>query len=339
MKALTTAAQIRDALKKLQPTRVAVAFIGEGWKKYISIHTLEEIIISPTNGSNPKAIEQLMAELGEARVHFLDNLHAKIFLGKSATVVGSCNLSNNGMADNKLLEVAVLTQEPVLIKQLADTFEDYKTRAIKLYPNEKSKRAKLIELAKQWQIAEWHGLNTEQTSETLLTDYQSILDRIHIVGFSGGLEYNKDIITTSIPETHGISLDDYFTEACSFLEEDDVIPGDWILNFDARLDGYPRKNGGIKWTHIHHVVSHGVIDSNNPDFKHTKLVGQAENLKCPKPPFKLDKQIKNLIYQLLASNEFPAILNQDNIDGGLALADKEVPTFRKKLQEKLRMAT
>ena len=83
MKLLTSSKEIRDGLSRIKPSRIAVAFVGSNWRDFVPAHYLEEIILSPTLGSNPKAIEDLFKELSPARVHFLDELHSKIYLGKS----------------------------------------------------------------------------------------------------------------------------------------------------------------------------------------------------------------------------------------------------------------
>jgi len=50
MRICSNAEQLRNALNEIKPTRIAVAYVGAGWKNYISLEHLEEIIVSPTLG-------------------------------------------------------------------------------------------------------------------------------------------------------------------------------------------------------------------------------------------------------------------------------------------------
>jgi hypothetical protein len=58
----------------------------------------------------------------EVDVHFVDNLHAKVFWGADGgAVIGSANLSENGMEDDRLIEAAVrlLPGDPSIEKFIA----------------------------------------------------------------------------------------------------------------------------------------------------------------------------------------------------------------------------
>ena len=334
MKICSNAIQHRDALKEIKPSKIAVAFVGEGWKKYVSPKQLKEIILSPTLGSNPKAIEQIMDMIGESNVYFLDNLHSKIYLGEESALLGSSNLSDNGLADFRLLETGVVLSDHPSLERLRSVFDTYKNRAMRLYPTKKSKKEKLHELIKQWQSSIWHGLNTDHGSEKspAITNYKSDLDRIHIAWYhqEDKLDYNEGAIDAVVPEAIGISPDDYFADAFSFHEKDIIQPGDWILYWRCRNDGYPCKNCNIDWLHVHHVVPNGVNDPN-----YTKLAGQAKNLKCPTPPFDLNqKRIKSIIREALSSIKFSELLSLDEAPWQLTPADKVVPEFLKYLRKK-----
>lgn len=79
---LSSLAELQSALDKIQPRRVAVAYLGAGWRDYLSLHSLDEILVSPTLGSNPWALAGLLAEAercGRPRVYFLEALHAKLY--------------------------------------------------------------------------------------------------------------------------------------------------------------------------------------------------------------------------------------------------------------------
>lgn len=328
MNILANAEHLRNTLRDLRPNKVAVAYVGTGWRKYISATHLQEIVLSPTLGSNPKAIEELIEEIGLDRVHFLDELHSKIYLAEKAALLGSCNLSDNGISDAGLLEAAVHLHEPAALLQLETTFNDYKSLALRRYPTQAAKKEKLQVLAKQWNTAIWHGLVTAETTGPFLKDYKSDLDRIHVVWHSHGeLEYDNAAIGAVIPDAE-VSPDDYFSTVLQFLEDDHVEPGDWILSWHSRNDGLPRKNGTISWLHVHHVVPHGIVDDT-----YTKLVGQASNLKCGAPPFQLDTPTKKLIRAALESDRFSALRSVDDAVWHLQPADDVTSEFLVCLRE------
>lgn len=308
MKVLVTAKHIRKALHDINPLRIAVAFVGSGWKKYIATEHLQEIVVSPSFGSNPKAIEEIMMEIGDENVYFLDQLHAKIYIGKEAALVGSCNLTDNGIAESRLLESAVLLNKSSSIQKLQSSFDTYKKLATTRYPNLQAKKDKLRTLTRQWNTAVWHDLISDESAEPAVVDYKSDLDTIHIVWYDpGDVEYNSDVIGAQLPDSKGVLLDDYFSEVLLFLEEDQVKQGDWILCWHCKKNGYPRKNGDVSWMRVHHVVPHGIVDD-----EYTKLVGEAKNLKPGNIPFRLDPTTKGIIRDALSSGQFPELLSLDD---------------------------
>ncbi|MCX7109838.1 MAG: phospholipase D family protein [Proteobacteria bacterium] len=334
MKIYSDAKQLREALKEIKPTRIAVAYVGAGWEKYISLKHLKEIIVSPTLGSNPFAIEEIMRKKGEENVHFLDRLHTKLYLGENSALLGSPNLSDNGFSDSGKFEAGVVISESSSLKKLNDIFQGYKNQAINDYPTQESKIKKLKQLVKLWKIAIWHGVNTACNDEKSpsIGDYQlSQLNRIHIVWYRPGkIAYNKGVIAAVVPESNGIEPEAYFSGMLNFLEKDSINIGDWILYWHSREDGYPRENGSIDWMQVHHVIPQGVDD--NP---WTKLVCQSPKTKIRPiaPPFTLDTRTKSLIRDALNLGEFPALLCLNGAVWRLAPADKVVPDFLSYIQE------
>lgn len=81
--------EIRRTVIDCKPLRIAVAYIGVDWKTFIpDTSCLESIIVSPTIGSNPSAIADLVKQIGWEKVVFLDELHAKTYIGKNSAVIG-----------------------------------------------------------------------------------------------------------------------------------------------------------------------------------------------------------------------------------------------------------
>lgn len=107
-----------------------------------------------------------------------------------------------------------------------------------------------------------------------------------------------------------------------FLEEDEITPGDWLLTWHQNEGGTPRKNGMIEWIYVHHVVPDGIKDET-----YTKLVGQAQNLHTPAPPFSLDPETNQIIRDALSSGNFPELLQRGADKWKLAPADKKAKEF------------
>lgn len=309
MNVLTSARDIRNRLKTLGLVKVAVAYIGSGWQKYVSPSQLTEIIVSPTMGSNPKAIEQLIKVLGYSKVHFLNQLHAKLYIGNKAMLLGSCNLSDNGLADSRLQEAAVFLSDSDALAISNTTFDEYRRLSRLQYPNAAAKKKQLTTLMALWQKAEWNGCLPSNEKPVLpsFLDYVSDLDRIHISWYQPiDLKYDTKAIGAIIPDAHGVSPDHYFSDAMTFLEDDDIQVGDWILCWPTKNNGLPRDNGKLSWMQVHHVVPHGVSDD------YSKLAGQAADREKGTPPFHLDGFTTKLIRDALASRRFPEFISQND---------------------------
>jgi hypothetical protein len=60
-----TKEKIRQAIDRCKPIQIAVAYIGIDWRDFIlDTSNIEAVIVSPTLGTNPKAILSLAKEIG-----------------------------------------------------------------------------------------------------------------------------------------------------------------------------------------------------------------------------------------------------------------------------------
>lgn len=91
MKLISTA-EVESTLENVRPTHIAVAFVGLDWKRYIDINVIEEMIVSPTIGTNPYAIQEIVNHIGWDKIHFLTNLHTKLYIGSNSAVFWRFNL-------------------------------------------------------------------------------------------------------------------------------------------------------------------------------------------------------------------------------------------------------
>lgn len=90
-------AAVRALLKGADSVRIAVAFWGAGSESVFEHWqgaSLRIVCNLALGGTNPAAIRKL---IGTAEVRQLDNLHAKLLLTERAMILGSANMSANGL--------------------------------------------------------------------------------------------------------------------------------------------------------------------------------------------------------------------------------------------------
>ena len=88
---------------------------------------------------------EIVGKIGWENVHFLDNLHSKIYIGDSSMLAGSANLSRNALANTGLYEACVSTNEEKLVRSAKEVFDFYKMEAKTKY-NEEQKKERLEKL-------------------------------------------------------------------------------------------------------------------------------------------------------------------------------------------------
>ena len=155
----TKSAEIRNAISDAEPHTVAVAYVGAHWRQYVSnVGRLAQVIVSPTGGTNPRAIEQLALEMpgGWESVLFLNKLHAKIYLGAKSAVVGSANWSMNGLGTDDplagLREACVVVSDPNDLTSIRQYVEHLACEARKQYPTTEKKKKRLDALLQEQKL-------------------------------------------------------------------------------------------------------------------------------------------------------------------------------------------
>ncbi|UVW30708.1 phospholipase D family protein [Massilia sp. H6] len=150
MRALLSANAIRTAVHDVlvdpsQDRVVAVAFVGKDPTRWLPSNLKGiQLYCWPKLGStNPASIETLLNM--DVEVHFVENLHAKLFWGAAGgAVIGSANLSENGMDENRLIEAAV--HLPAGDPAIADFLSSIHARAVGSKEHEKEFRRQLDRL-------------------------------------------------------------------------------------------------------------------------------------------------------------------------------------------------
>ncbi|MBC3919081.1 phospholipase D family protein [Undibacterium sp. CY18W] len=288
--------KIKSALREVSPTQIAVAYVGKHWSNYINPDILKEIILSPTLGTNPNAVAELAIKLGWKNVHFLDNLHTKMYLGDGKAALGSFNLSENGLSASGLEEAGFIIDDKQINVELKTLFDKYRSSAISKYSTEQAKIGKLAELRAAWDRAVLtKDIKIFEPNQVYLhlSDYQvTNPSEIYVCWIDGNFEYNEDIADIST-----------INDSVNFLEDDDIKPGRWILCWHAKADDSPDESSEPYWIYIDEVMNNGVSDE-----KYTQLAIQRNDRTPPPVPFELTKDAIEAIYSVLRSKKFPAFL-------------------------------
>jgi hypothetical protein len=290
---LITGAAIKRALRNVSPISIAVAYVGIDWLTYIDTSTLKEIVLSPTIGSNPVAIAQLVSRLGWENIYFLDNLHSKVYLGAVQATVGSFNLTANGLSAEGLQEAGYIISEPEEITKLQALVNEYKALATAAYPTELVKSERLTELRAIWDRAIKTGaIRNDSTSGNIL-DYVSTPGDpdVYVCCTWGDFTYNEQVVSPST-----------ISQSLSFLDTDEIKPDRWILCWSAGEDGYPNKCD-LYWLHIDEVVKDGAINK-----KYTRIAIERNDRLFLNYPFELTPATVDAIWAVLCSGEFPELL-------------------------------
>lgn len=282
---------IKAALQALRPQRIAVAYVGKDWASYVDETHLEEIVLSPTLGSNPFAVQDIVEKIGWDNVHFLDNLHTKLYLGTNGAALGSFNMTANGLGAQGLQEAGCLIEGADHIADLGALFEVYRDQAAAAYPTQKAKERRLAELRKLWFKAMREGVVEDQGQDSTLANFVPYADDIYVSWVENfTVELNEDVVNPSIIEG-----------SLGFHEDDPIETGKWVLCWPARKKcGYPNLSTNPYWLYIDEIYPLAAKD----DF-YTQLAVQR-NDRAPLPePFELSKPVIAALREVLGSEQFP----------------------------------
>jgi hypothetical protein len=297
--------KIHQAIMAVKPTHIAVAYVGADWRSYVGASLPTEIIISPTLGTYPPAIEEIAEELGWDNVHLLPELHAKIYLGEEGAIVGSSNLTKNGLSGVILEEACVLLGDDDPLQDLRELYTSLKERACQRFPTEEAKRGEVKRLMQEWRRAVSEKLIAapHTTSSSLIEFKLSDNNAFHVVWYVPGADVNLDYaaIKSADPEL----TESVIKEWMNFLEEDrHVQAGQWLLLWPARNDGQPNLRVPPKWMYVHSVVSDAVDENSYPKV----ALERSDKERGGHPPFYIGKEEVAAIREVLSSGEFPELL-------------------------------
>ena len=299
-----TGDRIARSIKECSPSRIAVAYLGNDWKDFIpDINKLEAVIISPKLGTNPYAARDLAERIGWNKLFFHNTLHAKLYLGNKSAVLGSANLSRNGLDGNELRELCFLVNSdaPEELTSLRIFFEETIKQAVLQYSTETEKRKRLSELAAEWNTAMVADLSPSHSSSAEdFREFQLLApDHFYVLWYQTS---NDDYDDSSVVEA--IRESDDIKEEINFAESDHIVPGKWAIVWEITNNDRPSLRTNPRWMYIHEVFVGG-YKAKRKDAVYTKLAIERKHLKRPgSPPFDLkQKGVRNALAKALQDDD------------------------------------
>ena len=317
--------QIQKAISRCKPSKIAVAYIGADWKEFIpDAVSLNAVIVSPTFGSNPWAITDLAKLIGWDRIFFLDELHAKTYVGKESAVIGSANLTRNGLSGEGLVELCVEVNADESLRKLNEAFDEMKKRAQKQYPTTESKKTRLKELEKIWGAAISNRIiRIKHRNARSFSDFEPLgEDHFYVLWYQPvDCKYSDDV-----KAIQSLIVDDIH-----FASKDKVEKNKWALVWRITNSSKPHRSARPYWLYIHEVFENGVIDKG---YEYPKCAIQRKDLKVPSPPFEITSDVAEAFKKAIQEEEIAKYLIQDHLDVfSLAYSLNGMPLLIEKMKE------
>jgi hypothetical protein len=317
--------EIQKAISRCRPSKIAVAYIGADWRRFIpDAHRLNAIIVSPTIGSNPRAIIDVAKQIGWKKIYFLDELHAKTYIGNSSAIIGSANLTSNGLSGEDLLELCIEVSTTETLKKLGETFEALRQRAQRQYPTTKSKRARIRELEIAWGAAIASRIVRNKNSNILaFSDFEPLgEDHFYVLWYQPiKCEYSDDVK----------AIESWVVDDIHFARTDKVKKNKWALVWRITESNIPHVKSRPYWLYIHEVFENGVVDKG---YKYPKCAIQRKDLDVPSPPFEITDEVAVVFKKVIQEQEIAEYLVQNRRDVfNLAYSLEGIPSLIRKMKE------
>jgi hypothetical protein len=306
---------------------VAVAYIGTDWNTYIpEANRLEDIIVSPTLGSNPWAIVDLVKQIGWEKVCFLDNLHAKVYVGKGSAVIGSANLTRNGLSGEGLVELCAEVSDEKSLEKLTKAFNELKRLAQDQYPTKESKKTSLQDLEKKWNTAIANRLIRNDVISSRSFAHFELLgdDHFYVVWYQPVDHEHSDDLK---------AMQQLIDDEIHFTKKDKVESNKWVLVWRKTDAHTPHLTQLPYWLYIHQVFDEGIIKKTYP---YRKCAIQRNDLKTPPQPFELTGEVRSAFKKAIQEEDVSKYLIQKEKDiFDLAYSQKGIPLLVCRMKEYL----
>ncbi|MCX7890917.1 MAG: phospholipase D family protein [Burkholderiales bacterium] len=255
MSVLRNSKQIREAVRYVlsDPNRrrvVMVAFVGKGAIGYLPNPAgIELVCWDKEGGTNPDAIRELQGH--KVKVLFARSLHTKLYWAQGrGAVIGSANLSDNGLGDGRLVETAVrLPAEAVDIDALLAAVE-----------TEPASRERLLDLDRRTnRFRARNGRNDFLERKQPRTRRRSFGDwcREHnrkawrLFAFAEGFDAEQEEELERLADENGWGRPEWFWAA----KDAHTRPNEWLLMVDLAKPAESSKADSITWAIAEERVS------------------------------------------------------------------------------------
>lgn len=299
---------IANGIRLIKPRKIAVAFIGSDYEKYVDnecLKSLDSIVISPTEGSNPKAISKLVNTIGWEKVHFLSRLHAKMYIGKNAAIIGSPNLSKNGLIGDGsgLYEVCVKIETR---DEVDEIFNEILNEAQEEFPDERSKQKALDGLYGIYNRRRSAKLEHGSDESMDFKDYDwNANEHFYITWYCDPCTRDYTVETKDFCE----KTKDVIENDIAFVENDKIEENKWVLCWRSQknYDKIDRRENP-SWLYIDKIIRNGWKD----EF-YTKLAIQLKSFSSnrPVPPFEITKKFTESFRNVIEQEKYEILFNNN----------------------------
>lgn len=309
----------------------AVAFWGKGASARLSKREANakrpKIICNlETGGTNPYEIETLMGNASHSygEVRQSKNLHAKVFLAADRAVVGSANVSTNGLGIEgasaaKWIEAGVLINDPVQLKRISAWLETEWEKS------EEIEASHLVKARDRWfrrQMASGPILDNPSPKIGLAEFPVPPLDSaiagvdFPLLNWWRDVEYDwssdarstvaklistddRTKIEARLENTFGIDLRD----------SDALSPGKWVLVWEASGDRNLPSRMKPYWFYTGPILRRAMIYAGDPG-RYPAILG-ADYKGRVAPPFTLDSPTIKAFRTVIVHPKFSSLLEDD----------------------------
>lgn len=318
--------KIRQAIARSKPFQIAVAYIGIDWTDFIpDSSVLKDVIVSPTLGTNPKAILSLAKEIGWDKVFFLNELHAKIFLGHESAVVGSANLTQNGLSGQALIELCVEINSETGLQKIASIINDLKKRAKDQYQTTESKKMQIVELERTWNAAIANRVFPKmQQEQNHFKEFEFLKENhFYVIWYKPcDCEYSEDVK----------AIERVMVNDIHFAQIDEVDIDKWVLIWRITNSSKPHKTEHPRWMYIHDLYGKGIVDEG---YEYPMVAVQRNDRVVPSPPpFEITKEVESAFKATVIKEEIAKYLIQDDREiFSLKYSLKGIPILIKQMKK------
>jgi hypothetical protein len=296
------------------PVRCAVAFWGHGAARLFGNNIQEARIICnlQSGATNPNEIKILQGR-PTFKIRQCDTLHAKVYIGRSSTVVASANASANGLGlegreQDAWLEAGVLLDDPGPAGEWFDELWDNKT-LVRDITDADIRQAQLIwktRQARKPSLDSFAAFEPEHERPPLICWYENkdweydrgrIKSELHL---ATDAEISGDILRRI----------DYGLEP----ENDGVIPileDRWVLFWRPTQRRLPDRRSRLSWHYLGHQIIRGAWYYEDDDKTPRDVILEAED--TPPPPFEVNEEnFFSAFADLLAEPDYDALRKTDS---------------------------